>query len=87
MFTPTMNIDLFLEDRDVKKLLEGKNLEEKATALATAYEQEIESFGLDTTSKLKAFEVGFFFVKLANKITIRVFDSKKEYAQKVLKVK
>ena len=49
MFIPTMNIDLFLEDRDVKKLLDGKNLEEKATALAEAYEQEIESFGLDTT--------------------------------------
>ena len=83
----TLHMDLFLEDREVKKLLEGKTLEEKAQVLADYYNQEVESFGLDTTSKLKVFEVGFFFVNLSNKVTIRVFDSKADYVKKVLNVK
>ena len=83
----TLHMDLFLEDREVKKLLEGKTLEEKAQVLADYYNQEVESFGLDTTSKLKVFEVGFFFVNLSNKVTIRVFDSKADYVKKVLHVK
>ena len=87
MMLPQLTVDLFLEDRDVKKLLEGKTLAQKAQALADYYNQDIKSFGLDTTSKLKAFEVGFFYVTLSNKVTIRVFDSKADYAKKVLKVK
>ena len=83
----TLHMDLFLEDREVKKLLEGKTLEEKAQVLADYYNQEVESFGLDTTAKLKVFEVGFFFVNLSNKVTIRVFDSKADYVKKVLHVK
>ena len=83
----TLHMDLFLEDREVKKLLEDKTLEEKAQSLADYYNQEVESFGLDTTSKLKVFEVGFFFVNLSNKVTIRVFDSKADYVKKVLHVK
>ena len=83
----TLHMDLFLEDREVKKLLEGKTLAQKSQALADYYKQDIKSFGLDTTSKLKAFEVGFFYVTLSNKVTIRVFYSKADYAKKVLKVK
>ena len=87
MFIANKNIDLFLEDREVKKLLEGKDLENKAKAISEAYKENIESFGLDSILKNTPSEVGYFFVSFKNGVTIRVFENKSDYIKVVLKVR
>ena len=87
MFIPQMNVDLFRNDKDVDNLVKGKNLEQAANDIATAYGQEIQSFGIADTSKFESMNCQYIFVTLENGVTIRVFKDKNEYAKKVLRVK
>ena len=87
MFIPQMNVDLFRNDKDVDNLVKGKNLEQAANDIATAYGQEIQSFGIADTSKFESMNCQYIYVTLENGVTIRVFKDKNEYAKKVLRIK
>ena len=87
MFIPQMNVDLFRNDKDVDNLVKGKNLEQAANDIATAYGQEIQSFGIADTSKFESMNCQYIYVTFENGVTTRVFKDKNEYARKILRVK
>ena len=87
MFIPQMNVDLFRNDKDVDNLVKGKNLREAANSIATAYGQQIKSFGIAESAKFESRNCQDIFVTLENGVTIRGFKDKNEYARKILRVK
>lgn len=87
MFIPNTNIDLFMSDKSLQSLLNNKTLEEKAYTIAHEYKEKLISFGLDSYLSNTPLEIGFFYIKLANKVTIRIFDNKEEYIKSILRFK
>ena len=70
-----------------KSIHKNKTLEEKAYAIANEYKEKLISFGLDSSFSNTPLEIGFFYIKLANKVTIRIFDDKEKYIKSILRFK